>query len=217
MLAFQKNLELINEAGKRLHTLDQRRRQSKDGEEASAAASALAAEKAKHGAACVDLRKLATKMGAKYLEQLETALSTSKRGDITANTPRTLHVKSGKPVNMFEAQAWSAAFVEFFYGDCAPNLNRPRKVGMRELFHYLASREELEYSLAADKDDPLIPDGCYSAPSQSRWNTPEFMAIFADVVRKVRILQTTTHMWERRSAYMEARHTSDTQCNRRTL
>ena len=32
--------------------------------------------------------------------------------------------------------------------------------------------------------------------AQSRRNTPEFMAIFADVVRKLRILQTTKHMWE---------------------
>ena len=58
------------------------------------------------------------------------------------------------------------------------------------------TREGPAYSLEADKDDPLIPGGCYRAPSQSRWNTPEFMAIFADVVRKVRILQTTKHMWE---------------------
>ena len=97
---------------------------------------------------------------------------------------------------MFEAPAWAAAFVEFMYGDCAPNLARPQKVGLRELFHYLATREELEYSLEADKDDPLIPGGRYRAPPQSRWNSSEFMAIFADVVRKLRILQTTEHMWE---------------------
>ena len=175
-------------ANKRIHDCEKRRLQAKNAEAAAVAASALATEKAKHGAACVDLRKLATKMGGEYQQHLENALATSRRGDSTADTPRTLHIKSGKPVNMFEPQAWSAAFVEFFYGDCAPNLDRPQKVGMRELFHYLASREELEYSLAADNDDPLIPDGCYSAPSQSRWNTPEFMAIFADVVRKVRIL-----------------------------
>ena len=170
--------------------------QAKDSEKASEAALALAAEKAKHGAALVDLRKLAKKMGGEYQQQMTDALASARMGDSKASTPRTLHIRSGKPVNMFEAQAWAAAFVEFFYGDCAPNLARPRKVGLRELFHYLATREELEYNLEADKDDPLIPGGCYRAPSQSRWNTPEFMAIFADVVRKVRILQTTKHMWE---------------------
>ena len=196
MLVFQKNLEMIHAAGKRLHDCEKQRQQAKDPHAVAIAASALAAEKATHQTACVDLRKLATKMGNEYQQNMENALAASRRGNIKADTPRTLHIKSGQPVNMFEAQAWSAAFVEFFYGDCAPNLARPRKVGMRELFHYLASREELEYNLAADKDDPLIPDGCYRAPSQSRWNTPEFMAIFADVIRKVRILQTTKHMWE---------------------
>ena len=111
------------------------------------------------------------------------------------NTGKTLHIKSGKPMNMFEAAAWPAAFVEFFYGDCSPNLDRPQKVSVRELFDYLASREELEYSLASDKENPLIRGGCYRAPTQSRWNTPEFMAIFADVVRKIQILQTTAPMW----------------------
>ena len=115
--------------------------------------------------------------------------------DADSNTPKTLHIKSGKPVNMFEAAAWPAAFVQFFYGDCAPNLDRPQRVGVRELFYYLSTREELEYSLDSDKDDPLIPGGCYRAPAQSRWNTPEFMAVFADVVRKIRILQSTNTMW----------------------
>ena len=66
---------------------------------------------------------------------------------------------------------------------------------MRDLFAYLAQREELEYALESDANDPLIPGGCYRAPPHSRWNTPEFMAVFADVVRKVTILQTTQHMW----------------------
>ena len=82
------------------------------------------------------------------------------------------------------------------YGDCAPNLGRPVPTSLRKQFYYLTMREELEYSLDTDKDDPLITGGCYRAPTQSRWNTPEFVAIFADVVRKVRILTTTKHMWE---------------------
>ena len=196
MLVFQKNLELVQEAGKRIHNLEQRRVQEKGTEQAADAAMALTAEKAQHAAALVDLRKLAMKMGGDYQQRIQDALNSSEMKDAKANTPRTLHIRSGKPVNMFEAAAWPAAFVEFMYGDCAPNLARPRRVGIRELFYYLGSREELEYRLETDKDDPLIPGGCYRAPSQSRWNTPEFMAIFADVVRKLRILQTTKHMWE---------------------
>ena len=137
-MVFQKNLEMINAAGKRLHDCEKQRQQAKDPHAVAIAASALAAEKATHQTACVDLRKLATKLGNEYQQNMENALAASRRGNIKADTPRTLHIKSGQPVNMFEAQAWSAAFVEFLYGDCAPNLARPRKVGMRELFHYLA-------------------------------------------------------------------------------
>ena len=182
--------------GKSIHNLEQQRMQAKGTEQAADAAMALTAEKAQHAAALVDLRKLAMKMGGDYQQRIQDALNSSEMRDAKANTPRTLHIRSGKPVNMFEAAAWPAAFVEFMYGDCAPNLARPRRVGIRELFYYLASREELEYRLETDKDDPLIPGGCYRAPSQSRWNTPEYMAIFADMVRKLRILQTTKHMWE---------------------
>ena len=196
MVVFQKNLELVQETGKRIHSLEQRREQAARTEGAADAAATLAAEKTKHTAALVDLRRLANKMGSKYQEQMTDALQAAHMQGTQANTPRTLHIRSGKPVNMFEASAWPAAFVEFFYGDCAPNLDRPQRVGIRQLFHYLASREGLEYSLETNRDDPLIPEGCYRAPPQSRWNSPEFMAVFADVVRKLRILQTTKHMWE---------------------
>ena len=121
--------------------------------------------------------------------------NSARMKDASGNSQQTLHIKSGKPVNMFDAASWPAAFVQFFYGDCAPNLERPRRVGVRELFHHLSMREELEYSLDSDKHDPLLPEGGYRAPAQSRWNTPEFMAVFADVVRKINILQRTNAMW----------------------
>jgi hypothetical protein len=196
MIVFQKNLELVQEAGKRIYNFEQRRVQAAGTEKAADVAATLAAEKTKHSAALVDLRRLANKMGREYQQQMTDALAAARMDGAKANTPRTLHIRAGKPVNMFEAAAWPSAFVEFFYGDCAPNLGRPQRVGVRELFHYLATREELEYSLEADTDDPLIPGGRYRARPQSRWNSPEFMAIFADVVRKLRILQTTKHMWE---------------------
>lgn len=138
---------------------EQRRAQAKGTYTAATAAIAVEAEQAKHGAALVDLRKLATKMRGQYQQQMTDALASARTEDWKASTPRTLHIRSGKPVTMFEAATWPAAFVEFFYGDCAPNLARPRRVVLRELFHYLATREYLEYSLEADKDDPLIPGG----------------------------------------------------------
>ena len=93
MLVFQKKLELVAEAGKRMHDFDKRRVQAKDAEDAADAASALAAEKAKHGAACVDLRKMAHKSGGEYQQHMENALASSRRGDSKADTPRTLHIR----------------------------------------------------------------------------------------------------------------------------
>jgi hypothetical protein len=148
MIVFQKNLELVQEGGKRIHQLEQRRLQaaSTNSEEAVVAATAVAAEKATHGSALVELRRLAHKMGAGYQQKMEDALASARMEGAEANTPRRLHIKSGKPMNMFQASAWPSAFVQFFYGDCAPNLDRPRRIGMRELFNYLANREELEYT-----------------------------------------------------------------------
>ena len=51
MVVFQKNLELVQEAGKRIHHLEQRRAQAAGVEEVAAAAASLAAEKTKHTAA----------------------------------------------------------------------------------------------------------------------------------------------------------------------
>ena len=71
---------------------------------------------------------------------------------------------------------------------------------MRHLFKYLLEREELEYKLASDEVDPLVPGGRYKAPPHSRWNTPEFTAVFADTLRKMAILTTTQHMWKNRAS-----------------
>ena len=219
MVAFQKSLELIHEIGGRMHALATQRGDAaapargdaaatEHGDAApagggadpaardAAAAAALAAQRATHAAALVDLRTVAQSMGASYQSQLEEALASARMENAVANTPQTLHVKSGKPVNTFEPQAWPAAFVQFFYGDCAPNLDRPIRIPMRQLFDYLIGREELQYNLAADASDPLVPGGCYRAPAQSRWNTPELIAVFADTLRKQHILTTTQHMWK---------------------
>ena len=137
MLVFQRNLELIQEESKRIFKAEQQRMQAKGTEQAADAALPLIAAKARHATALVDLRKLARKMGGDYQQRIQDALNASKMKDAQANTPRTLHIRSGKPVNMFDAAAWAAAFVEFMYGDCTPNLARPQRVGIRELFYYL--------------------------------------------------------------------------------
>ena len=86
-------------------------------------------------------------------------------------------VRSGVP------GARRARFRRMVCGDCAPNLDRPGKVGMRDLFKYWAEREELEYSLETGATDQLIRGDWYRASPQSRRNTPEFMTVFGDVIR----------------------------------
>jgi len=54
MIVFQKNLELVQEAGKRIYKLEQQRVQAARTEAAAGAAITLAAEKTKHTAALVD-------------------------------------------------------------------------------------------------------------------------------------------------------------------
>ena len=52
MVVFQKKLELVQEAGKRIHALEQKRLAAKERDEATDAAAALAAERARHSTAC---------------------------------------------------------------------------------------------------------------------------------------------------------------------
>ena len=128
-----------------------RRLQQQIGEEAAKtprdgvveATAELSAQKAAHSAALVDLLTVAQSMGPRYQQGLELALASARMADAQANTHPTLHVRSGKPINAFESQAWPAVFVEFFYGDCAPNLDRPQRVSCRHLFEDLLELEEL--------------------------------------------------------------------------
>ena len=180
----------------RIQKLEKRRQESNGTEDAGAAAAQRSAEKTKHSEALVDLRMLAMKMGDDYQQKMMEALASAHASKNIAPTGKTLHIKSDKPVNILDPSAWAAAFTEFRYGDCAPNLDSPALTSLRKQFHYLTNREELEYSLDTDKEDPLIAGDCYRARTQSRWNTPEFVAMFAHCVRKIKILTTTKHTWE---------------------
>ena len=97
----------------------QRRRQAKESEEAAVSnAMDVSAADAAHVAACVDLRDVAKRMGAGFVQRIEAAVTDSEQ----KKTPSTLAVEAGKPLDMFAPEAWSLCFTEFLYGDCAPNL-----------------------------------------------------------------------------------------------
>ena len=81
---------------------------------------------------------------------------------------------SGKPMSTLHAATLPAAYVEFQFGDCVPFLDRPKKVACKERFAALPWREELEDHL--ESDSPTEP---YVAPARSRFDDPEFVALFA--------------------------------------
>ena len=80
-------------------------------------------------------------------------------------------------------------FLEFFYGAAVPNMkergmkgNRTVHVPLEDIFQWLQDREELEYQLPSD----AAP---YRARATSRFDTPEFTAIFGSVLRYQLILR----------------------------
>ena len=75
------------------------------------------------------------------------------------------------------------SFVEFFYGDCLPmQPGREAELSFNQVFRYLMQREELEYSLPGDK----VP---YKARPMSRWDTPEFVMMFASTLKSLNLLK----------------------------
>ena len=134
----------------------------------------------------MDMRSLARSMGKRFHAEIERSVTSSSR----SHSPATLRIQTGAPLSLFDPAAWVASCTEFFYGDCAPNLERPAKITWRDLFRYLMNREELEYHLPSDGVR-------YKARADSRWNTPEFAALFVDAVRKLEVLQSTKGFFEK--------------------
>ena len=102
---------------------------------------------------------------------------------------------------MLHPDTWAKCFLDFFYGDAVPNMHLRGQVGNNtvhvdntELFCWLQDREELEYTLPSDTEKP------YKARATSRFDAPEFTAIFGSVERHMAIL-TGVHTVFRRQGY----------------
>ena len=65
-----------------------------------------------------------------------------------------------------------------------PNLDRQRPMLFEEVARRLLNIEELEYALSTDAQP-------YEAACQSRFDTPEIIAVLGDVVRRLRLLKGT--------------------------
>ena len=99
-------------------------------------------------------------------------------------SPAALAIPVHGPLSSFDARTWPACFVEFWYGDGAPNLERDRPMLFEQVARRLLNLEELEYHMAQDQVR-------YVASNKSRFNTPELIAVLGDVIRRLRLLRST--------------------------
>ena len=129
----------------------------------------------------LDIRDLASRLGREQKCILQETIAASEAAPKRAADA--LVVTTGKPLSMFDPASWPSCFVEFFYGDAVPNLERETKLRFEDVWRALLDREELEYHLPGDQDH--LPGGVYRARSRSRFDTPEFVAVFADVTRRL--------------------------------
>ena len=98
--------------------------------------------------------------------------------------PTALAIPTQAPMYSFNARTWPASYVEWWFGDGAPGLDRERPMLFEQVARRLIDIEEHEYTLATD-------DAPYVASCQSRFNNPEIIAVLGDVVRRMRLLKGT--------------------------
>ena len=140
------------------------------------AVAGVAAQETAHHLA-VDLRDIARRFSTEQHANLQRLMTSYEE----VRDASGLVVTSGKPLSVFEPAVWPSCFVEFMYGDAVPNLERPRALQFAELFSALVRREELAYDVPGDKQR-------FEPRARSRFDSPEMVAVFADVVRRLKVL-----------------------------
>jgi hypothetical protein len=181
---FQTKLRLLEEEAQKIARDQLRQQRTEERDPAALKVHEVARQEVcKHIA--LDLRDISRKLDTKTKHRLENAANATER--VLPSNASALVVTSGSALSMFDARSWSACFVDFFYGDCVPNLDRPHPLLFEEIFRALIHREELEYSVASDASE--LAGGKYFARSTSRFDTPEFMAVFADTLRRLATLK----------------------------
>ena len=164
----QRQMELVQEEAQRVAREEEKRGQEDLGGRLECRRIVVSLQQA--------LRRIGTRKAQLELE--EAARRADERCPVETQA---LSVPTNEPLSMFDARTWPASLVEFFYGDCAPFLDSEVPLTCEEVFASLLVREELEYSLP-DDDVP------YKARTQNRWSTPEVVALFADVRRRLATL-----------------------------
>ena len=185
--AFQTKLQSVQEAAARVIAAQQRLEAETESNAASPdnhssvdAAGAKAAAQEQCRTLVLETKELAKKLTKPELKRM---------ADTFAQQDQACVSTSGAPLSMMHPDTWVKCFLDFFYGDAVPNMKERGLKGtgtvhilMEELFIWLQDREELEYRLPSDS----VP---YKARATSRFDTPEFTAIFGCVLRHMLILR----------------------------
>ena len=134
LAAFRAKLQMAEDYQKRMGKAAVRTQQAaaaeKDSSSTMESAADLAALLADHKGVCVDMRTMARSMGDRFQQEIEESVTAASR----KSSPGTLLIHTGAPLSLFDPAAWVGCLVQFFYGDCAPNLERPTKISWSHLF-----------------------------------------------------------------------------------
>ena len=128
-----------------------------------------------------DMQTVLRKLGPGAKERIEAASLAALA--VQSSSLEALAIPLNKPLSLYSPSTYPAAFVEWFYGDATPNLDRPRRMLIEELFAGLLDREELEYGVEGD-------ERMYQASARNRFNAPEVIAVMNDVRRRLLQLQS---------------------------
>ncbi len=158
---------------------------------ASAVVKQVAAKELVRTSVAVDLIDVARRMtsSSKACAELQ-SLAAAQSENVGQPPQQALAVPTGKPLSIFDPSALPAACTEFLFGDCVPFLKRVTPVTAQQVFDALPSREELEYSLEDDEEP-------YRASDRSRYDNPEFYAVFASFLRLLKLLQSAKGSMDR--------------------
>ena len=129
----------------------------------------------------VDLQSTVQRLGRESKLKVEEAVSQSQAAQ--AVNSYGLAAPTNEPLSFYKASTWPACFTEFVYGDGVPNIARERPLLFEEVFCCLVNRQELQYTVPGE-------GSCYKAPINNRFASPEMIAIFADVRRRLALLSS---------------------------
>eukprot|EP00438_Fugacium_kawagutii_P027502 Skav205611 [mRNA] locus=scaffold460:238052:239227:+ [translate_table: standard] len=181
-VVLQNQVRRLQEDQQRIERKEARARSAQGDRQVEAEMQAVAAREACHGHA-LELREVCRRLSDRHEKAVEAELQLLE-GD-RGQSSQALVVQSGSLLSMFVPESWRLCFTEFFYGDCLPfNQSRPARIPPSTLMECLLQREELQYHLADDEEP-------YVAAAVSRWDNPEVVAMFADTLRRQKLLMAT--------------------------